>query len=528
MFYENVSELFLINVRRYPWKTAVVFRDKRYTYQQLNQRINRIANGLLSLGVRAGDKVAFLFPNSSEIVELYYAIQKIGAIAVPLNFRLIPREIAFLINSSDTGTLFFSAEFAGKVSAVRTQLNKVGAFISSEKTDEFPFTLEALMERGGTQEPPLFRDSKAISRIQFTGGSTGVPKGVMRTHEADITEIIGIMMSNKMCASPDQVILIQCPLEHHGGHSWFTCTFSSGGTLIICEAFSAEQVLSLIEKERVTYMLLLPPSTYLRLFECPDLHKYDLSSVLLVQSSAGCTTPEIIRRIYEVFPNSIANYGWGQTESGLGISLVLTREMAEQRLPRIQSIGRPMHFFEVKVVDDDGNELPNGQVGEAMVKSPAVMAGYYGQPELTAEVLGEDAWLRTGDMMRMDDEGYLYMLSRKKDMIKSGGENVFAQEVEGTVKEHPAVAECIVIPVPDEIFGEAVMAVVQLRSGLTLTLDELQEHCKSRLSSYKKPRYLEFVGQFGMNDAGKIRRNELSEQYQSQRRAAMKAQRKNK
>jgi len=515
MFYQNVSEPFLLNVRRYPWKTAVVFRDERLTYDGLNRRINRVANALLQLGVSAGEKVAYMFPNCIELVEIYYAIQKIGAAAVPLDFRLNPQEIAFLADHCDAETLLFSSEFLDKVRLTRGGIIKTRRLIPSEAAADFSASLQMLARQAGEEEPSIFLDAAALSRIQFTGGSTGVPRGVMRTHEADLAELVGEMLYNKIGADADQVVLIQCPLGHHGGHSWYTATLCSGGTLVICDAFDPEKILSQIQRERVTYMLLLPPSTYLRLCDSPLLKRYDVSSVRLVQSAAGYTTPEIVLRISDAFPNSEIYYGWGQTESGLGTSLVLTREMAEKRLPRIQSVGRAMPFLEIRIVDEEGNELAVGEVGEGEVRSPAVMSGYYGQPELTAAVLGADGWLRTGDIMRMDSEGYVYMLSRKKDMIKSGGENVFAQEVEGVIMEHPAVAQCVITGVEDEVFGEGVLAIVQLRCGHSLTLEELQAHCKNYISSHKKPRYLEFVESFDMNDAGKIRKTDLCQKYKS-------------
>ncbi|MPM88769.1 Long-chain-fatty-acid--CoA ligase [bioreactor metagenome] len=191
--------------------------------------------------------------------------------------------------------------------------------------------------------------------------------------------------------------------------------------------------------------------------------------------------------------------------------------MARERLPHIASIGRPMPFVEIKVVDEAWNELPPGEIGEGVIRSPATMSGYYGQPGLTSSVLRADGWLRTGDIMRMDEQGYFYLLSRKKDMIKSGGENVFTQEVEQVIRLHPAVAECVVVGVADEIYGEAVLAAVQLRPDKRLTLEELQAHCRQYISSYKKPRYLTLVDRFDMDDAGKIRKAEFKARIQAAR-----------
>ena len=221
----------------------------------------------------------------------------------------------------------------------------------------------------------------------------------------------------------------------------------------------------------------------------------------------------------KVFPNAEIFYGWGQTESGLGTSCVLSSDSVAGRNGYACSIGRPMPFVELKVVDDNWNELPAGEPGEAIIRSPASMKGYYKHPELTEALMGPDGWMRTGDIMVKDEAGYYYLLTRKKDIIKSGGENVFCSDVENVVKMHPAVLECVIVGVPDERLGEAVMAVVQLRPGQSLSLPELQEHCKKYLSSYKKPLYMETVDSFDMDDAGKIRRSslrsELKKKYES-------------
>ena len=357
---------------------------------------------------------------------------------------------------------------------------------------------------GAADEPPLFRDADALSRIQYTGGSTGLPKGAARTHGADLVELDAIMDSNGIGDDPDNVVLIQCPLEHHGGHSWFTIAFAAGATLVICEAFNAEQILHFIEFYRVTYMILLPPTTYLRLLRCPTIDQCDLSSVRLVQSAAGATTKPIIQAIYDKFPNAVLNYGWGQSESGAGSSLKITRAMLEADSPLLESVGRPMKHVEMKVVDEDGNEVPDGEVGEALFRSDATMQGY-GQPDLTDEAFTPDGWLRTGDLMMRDADGYYYVRSRKKDMIKSGGENVFVAEVENVLRTHPAIDDCLVFGTSDPVMGEAVAAVIQPLPGLEphgrRGANALQE-----LHRQLKPRYVVFMDDLGRDSAGKVRK----------------------
>ena len=357
--------------------------------------------------------MAYLLPNCPELLEVYYAIQKLGAVAVPLNYKLIPREIGYLVNASGAEVLVFAHQFAAAVAEAARAFSADVALVSAGGEVDGALELERACAGHGTVEPPLFRDPDALSRIQYTGGSTGLPKGAARTHAADLVELDAIMDSNGIGDDPDNVVLIQCSLEHHGGHSWFTITFAAGATLVICEAFNAEQILHFIEFYRVTYMILLPPTTYLRLLRCPTIDQCDLSSVRLVQSAAGATTQPIIQAIYDKFPNAVLNYGWGQSESGAGSSLKITRAMLEAGSPLLESVGRPMKHVEMKVVDEAGREVPDGEVGEALFRSASVMRGYYGQRDLTDEAFTPDGWLRTGDLMMRDAEGYYYAVAQE-------------------------------------------------------------------------------------------------------------------
>lgn len=510
MVYANVAEPFIESVRRHPDKLAVVHGETTSTYREMNDRINQTARLLTEdLGVMPGDRVAYLLPNGAEILEIYYAVQKIGAVAVPLNFKLIAREIAYLVAASASSVLLFAAQFADKVLEASLSLADEVRLVSTGGAVDECRQLEPLRDGKSPVEPELFTRPAALSRIQYTGGSTGLPKGAARTHHADLVELDGVLDSNRLGDDPQNVVLIQCPLEHHGGHSWFTATFAAGATLIICDAFDAEGILRRIERHRVTYMILLPPTTYGRLLSCPAIGDYDLSSVRLVQSSAGGVSRQIVEMIYDRFPNAILNYGWGQSESGLGTSLVITRAMLAEDSPLLASIGKPMKHMRIRLVGDGDREVCQGDIGEALVCCEAAMEGYYGQDELTRSAFTADGWLRTGDMMSCDKEGYYTLQSRKKDMIKSGGENVFVGEVERTIRLHPAVADCVVFGTKDPVMGEAVAAVVELKPGATCTADELRAHCRSLIASYKKPRYIVFTDALGRNDAGKVRKDDV-------------------
>jgi acyl-CoA synthetase (AMP-forming)/AMP-acid ligase II/glyoxylase-like metal-dependent hydrolase (beta-lactamase superfamily II) len=514
--YDNIAEPFLAAVRAHPHKAAVIVGDDVQDFAETNSRVNRINALLRQAGVRPGEKVAYLLPNSAVLIEVYYAAQKLGATTVPINFRSIPRELDYFLRTSDASVLFFAHAYAETVAAVQDSMRGVRLQVCVDGETDFAADLRNLIAGLPDDEPEMFRDPCAISRIQFTGGSTGAPKGVERSHRADLVSCEGTFGSNGLYADEAKVVLIQCPLEHHGGHAWFSSALSLGATLVVCATFDPGLILRQIEQHRVSYMILLPPTTLVRLMEDPAMGSHDMSSVRLVQSSAGGTNADIVAAVYRHFPNAVMNYGWGQTETGLGSSLVLTEEMAVCRLPRVNSVGTAMPLIELKVIDADGSEVPVGVLGECVARSEALMTGYYKQPEATAAAFTADGWLRTGDLMVRDADGYLYLKSRKRELIKSGGENVFIGEVENVIREHPAVLDALVYGEPDPVYIEAVAAVVELRPGRTLTLDELQDFVRRRLASYKKPRILTVLPTLDRDFSGKVRRDVVIRQARDQ------------
>jgi Acyl-CoA synthetases (AMP-forming)/AMP-acid ligases II len=507
--FANVAEPFVAAARANPGRVAVICGEQEHSYAEVNAHSNQICALLAARGVRPGDAVAYFLPNGVALIEIYYAIQKLGAVAVPVNARSIAPELEYFLRTSEASVLLFSSRFAEVVAAAQGQLDGLRSVLCVDGAVEGAEDLRPLLDRFSDAEPEPFREPEALTRIQFTGGSTGAPKAAERTHRADLTEFEGVYGSNGMFADEAKVVLIQCPLEHHGGHSWFASALSLGATLVLCSSFDPAQILAGIQRYRVSYIILLPPTTYLRLMSYPQLADYDLSSVRLVQSSAGGTSPEIVADIYRTFPNAVMNYGWGQTESGLGCSVVLTQEMALKRRPQIRSIGKPMPLMEMRVVDEDGRPVPDGVIGEGVCRSAAVMRGYHGQPELTASGFTADGWWRTGDLMMRDADGYFYLAGRKRELIKSGGENVFVGEVEAVVREHPAVLDAMVYGEPDPVLDEAVAAVVELRPGASLTLAELQNFCRGRLAGFKKPRSLTVLPGLDRDFAGKLHRSQV-------------------
>ena len=293
------------------------------------------------------------------------------------------------------------------------------------------------------------------SRIQFTGGSTGAPKGAARTHAADLVEIRDILETIGLEDVEHPVALVQAPMEHHGGHSWLLSCLSAGAAVVVASKFDAEEILGKIERYAVTHIILLPPSVYCRLSREAAPGARDLSSVRIVQSAAGAMTPSIVEGIFQLFPACEINYGWGQSESGVG---------------------------------------------------------YYERPDLTREVL-QDGWLRTGDVFARDEQGLYYFKARVKDVIKTGGENVYASEVQAVILSHPEVQDCVVKGVPDLVWGEAVAAIVQPMKGSALSPKAIQDFCKRHLASYKKPQKIGLVDDLGRDESGKVGADRMNELF---------------
>ncbi len=503
---DNLAEPFIAHAARFPQRCAVVDGDASLSYAQLAHDVRTLASYLARTGVKPGDRVAYVLPNCIDLVTVFYATQYLGAAVVPINHRSVGVEMAFFLRATGATVVFAADSLYECVREAAATCGHDCVVIGQEAGDT---TLRHILSRADLPEVPMLRDRRAIARIQFTGGSTGVPKGVTRTHRADLVNVYGTASSNYLYEDPTKIVLIQSPIDHHGGHAWLTQTLSLAGTAVLCRKFDPPRILDAVERHRVSYLMLLPPSTYVRMMDHPDIGKYDLSSLRLVQTSAGGMNPSTAIRMYATFPNAIVNYGWGQTESGLGTSLVLTREMLDTHDRRIRSAGVAMPCVEVRVIDAGEREVPPGQPGEGVVRSEAVMSGYYGQESATRAAFTRDGWLKTGDVLSMDEEGYIYLHSRIREIIKPGGENVFIAEVEEVIKSHPSVLDCMVYGIPDPCFGEAVAAAVELRAGQSLGLVALQDWVKSRLASFKKPARMTVLPTLGRDSAGKVNRQQI-------------------
>ncbi|MBI5031584.1 MAG: long-chain-fatty-acid--CoA ligase [Chloroflexi bacterium] len=506
---QTFKDMLNLNAQKFANKTALVFEDKRLTFAQVNARINRLNHALSSLGVVKGDRVGIFAYNCSQYFEVF-GVSKAGRICVPLNFRSVGREILYQVNHSELNTLIVEKEFVPVVNSIRAELTTVRNFICLDADVPDMLNYETLLDRASADEPTESVAPEDPCVLYYTSGTTGRPKGAMHTHKSMIAE--AHIPYREICS--DDVALCVMPFFHVGGSAAHMIpAFAVGATIVIQKKFDETLVLETLEKERMSYIYLVP-AMIIRVLEHPNLNKYDLSS-LRTLAFTGAPMPleaykKGIKRLGPIFIQFL-----GQTET-LNLTVFQKKENridgSPKELKRLESCGKPFRDGEVRIVDEQGCDVPVGAVGEIVAKSDRIMQGYWKMPQETAETI-RDGWLHTGDLARFDEDGYIYIVDRKKDMIISGGENIYSREVEEVLYMHPAVLEAAVIGVPDAQWGESVKALIVLKPGVTATEEEIISFCKDNLASYKKPRSVEFRVTLPKTPSGKIRKVELREAY---------------
>jgi fatty-acyl-CoA synthase len=499
----NAGEWVYKHSYRRPRATAVVVDDKRLTYAELNARVNRLAHALVGVGVGRGDRVAALMFNSNEYMEVALALGKLGAILVPLNYRLAPPELEYILNDSGARVLIYGHEFSYLYDALRQNLGVEKYICVGGEPVEPIAEYEGMLAASSESEPeiaPTCFDDPLI--VMYTSGTTGKPKGAILTHGNVLFASLNALQHGGI----EGAILICVPMFHVAGiTSQALPTIYRGQTIVFQRYFDPEYALQLIERERVRASLMVP-AILLFMSQVPDFRGYDLTSIEnLFVGGAPCPVP-IIHTYHE--RGVKIRQGFGMTESS-GTGIVLDPEDAERK---VGSCGRPMVHCNARVWDEAGNDTAPGQVGELMLKGPVITKGYWNLPEQTAASF-TDGWFHTGDLAKLDDEGYFYIVERKKDMLITGGENVYPAEVEEVIMAHPKVAEVGVIGVSDQKWGESVRAIVVALPGEMLTAPEIQEFCSGKLARYKIPKSVVFVDELPRNPAGKILKRVLREQY---------------
>jgi fatty-acyl-CoA synthase len=497
------------NARKYPDKTAIICEEKRRTYRELNERSNRLARALSGLGLNKGDRVAILSFNSIEIMEAYVADLKIGAVTVPLNAWGLDKDIQYQADFTGCNILIFHQDFLPRVEKIRPLLSQVREWIFiGSPLPPFAKPYEEVMARSSPEDFPIEVEEKDEAFIMFTGGTTGVPKGAVLTHKSLLWNIISVTTENQS-PTPDDVVYYPMPLFHTAAMSRFLAYMYAGGIFIVSREFDAEKCLRIIEREKVTAMT-GNPTIWGKLLREMEKENYDTRSMRMYLSSQGFLHPTMQGAIEtRLFPQAKTFVSYALTEASPGVTILKPWDRPKET----GSVGKPYICTEVRIVDDQDRDLSVGEVGEIIIKGPTVMKEYYKNPEETAQTL-RGGWLHTGDLGKYDEEGFLYFVDRKKDMIKTGGLNVYSKEVEEVLSRHPQIAEAVVIGVPDEKWGETVKAVVVVRAGQSLSEAEVIDHCKKYLASYKKPTSVSFVdalpkSQFG----GKVLKRELRERF---------------
>ncbi len=517
---KNVRE-FWLSTAQFPTRDYMVYQDERITYNEAHKRVAAIAAWLWDQGVRPGDRVAIAMRNYPEWMLLYWACCSIGVAAVGMNAWWVADEVEYGLNDSEPKVVFCDHERLVRI--LERPATAARFKLVATRTDELPagvIPYSDVVKHGGAL-PDVDVDPDADACIFYTSGTTGFPKGAQLTHRGCINNLMNMMFSGQAqalatqkatgeappAAPPVPVGLVTTPLFHVTANNCGAyATAAAGGKMVLMYKWEPLEALKLIERERVTSAGGVPVMAR-ELISHPDFAKYDTSSLMSVGGGGAPLQPDLVKRIDSEVATARPNTGYGMTET-CGI---ITAVAGDFYVGKPASVGPAMPTFEVKCVDDDGNQVGPGQVGELWVRGASVIKGYLNRPEATADSI-TDGWLHTGDVARIDEDGFIFIVDRKKDMVLRGGENVYCAEVEAAMHHHPAIAECCVFGVPDPRLGEEVAAAVVLRPGYRLTADELRAHCAGHLARHKIPRDIWFLTEpLPRNANGKFLKRELRE-----------------
>ena len=488
----------------YPDHTATVFEGVRLTYRQLNSRVNRLANALTGLGIGPEDRLSVLAENTHKYLEIYFAASKLGISVTPLNFRLADPEIVHILKDAEATCLLVGDGYEERAAGMQDQLPEIKKWISLDNPAEGFEGYEELLGSAPDQEPGRDAKEEAMAILMYTGGTTGLPKGVMISHQAlmngTIAAALGFAFSRK-----DATCFV-LPLFHVS--MWpALAVLLVGGKVVINRRPDLNGILKLIQDEKCTHINAVP-TIYGWLLQMADVDAFDLSSLRSMSYAGSPFPPELLKQCIKKF-GPIFEQVYAMTECIGGTFLSPEDHVLEgERSKLLASAGRPSLPVDVAVFDDEDQLVGPGEIGEIAIRGKCVMIGYWKNPELTAKTL-RGGWYHTGDMGYMDDDGYLFLVDRKADMIVTGGENVYPKETEDVLYQHPAVAMAAVVSAPDEKWGERVQAVVMLKPGESATEEELIAHCKARLAGYKCPKAIEFWESIPTTPVGKILRKDV-------------------
>ena len=482
---------------------------REITWEQFWKRANRFANLLLSRGCRKGDKVAILMMNSIEWLPIYFGILKAGAVAVPLNYRYTADEIKYCLDKSDSTMVIFGPEFIGRMEAISDRSPRVrNLFYVGEDCPAFADSYDKMIAYCTSRQPDVTLSEDDDGAIYFSSGTTGFPKAILHAHRS-LTHAM-LTEHNHHSQTHDDVFLCIPPLYHTGAKMHWMGSFFAGGKAVLLKGVNPEWILKAASDEKCSIVWLLVPwaQDILDALERGELNlkDYDLSAWRLMHIGAQPVPPSLIKRWMEVFPNHQYDTNYGLSES-IGPGCV---HLGVENVDKVGAIGKAGYGWKTSIVDPQGRAVARGEVGELCVKGPGVMNCYYNDPEASAEVL-RDGWLLTGDMAMEDPDGFIYLVDRKKDVIITGGENLYPVQIENHIRAHEAVKDVAVIGLPHERLGEIAAAIIELKEGFSATEQEITDFCAS-LPRYKRPRKIIFAT-IPRNPTGKIEKPKLREQY---------------
>jgi len=504
----TIADQIARHARTIPDQRAVTFEGAHLTWRQLDERTSRLANALRQRGTGRGDRVAVLGLNRTEVLEAYFAAVRLGAICVPLNFRLAADELAHALADSGSRIAVVDAALAEPLAKAREQVPDVEhrlVFGSSAADDDY----ERALAQASPECDELRVDEHDAAFLMYTSGTTGRPKGAVLTHFNLLMHAFS-QIAHTGVAPEDRVWLAAAPLFHIAGLSGMLPTLLLGGRTVVLPTgqFDPVATADLMEREQVTSTFMVP-AQWQALCSLPDLGERDFSALKRIAWGAAPAPTSLIRAMLDAFPAAEVSTVFGQTEC----SPVTTELRGADAARKIGSIGTPMLNVEARVVDDEMRDVPRGEVGEIVYRSPMVMREYWNKPAETAEAF-RGGWFHSGDLVRQDSEGYFYVVDRKKDMIISGGENIYCAEVEDVLAAHPRIREVALIGVPHEKWGETPLAVLSPEHGTAApTADELRDWCADRLASYKRPREVAVLPELPRNPSGKVLKTRLRQEH---------------
>ena len=507
---KTLGEMIERNARFYTDREALVFCDRRLTYGEMAERARRFSGALYERGLRRQDRVAVLAMNCAEYYETYRACEWAGFLLATINFRLASAEIAQILKDAAPRALVFEAQYTALVDSLRAQTPEIEQYICIGEPPSWAVSFESIVDTGPADGPPIRSQPDDYAYLIYTSGTTGRPKGVVRTHRA-------------MCATAESCALVTefsghtrvlqtTPAFHVGGIGFVNAVAWMGGTTVLHRGFEPKAMLETIQTERITFTFLV--SAMLQaLLDVPELPTYDVSSIENITTAAAPVPVPLLQRGIDVLgPVFAVQYGMTESNACWLASHEVRPHGTPEEIRRLASVGHPCPGIELRIVDDNGNDCPQGSTGEVWLRSATQLAGYWNNSIATVDAL-RDGWYRSGDMGYQDSHGYVFLVDRKKDMIISGGENIYSREVEEALLQHPLVIDAAAIGVPHEKWGECVKAIVVLRAGETVTEAELITHCRQLIAGYKCPKTVEFVDELPRLPTGKISKVQLRQLF---------------